>query len=112
MNKAIFDTALADGLDLTRDRAAGRPEVAQAVGQKGKLELGLLKLLPVEPVHQLDLQHVEVVLFFGGSERRVGPAAQGQSTQVFGNFLGIDGHRLPERLPDKIKELPLVPGDF
>ncbi len=91
MNEAILGAALADGLDITLDRSAGRPEVAQAMGQEGKLVFGPLEFLPVKPVHQFDLQHVEVVLLFGGGERRVSPARQRQSLQVFGNFCGVAG---------------------
>ena len=62
--------------------SAPRPEIPQAVRQQGKLELGRGEFLPVNPVHQLDLEHVQVVLLFGGDESGVRPPGQGEAPQV------------------------------
>ena len=92
-----------------RHRFTPRPEIPQAVRQQGKLELGRGESLPVNPVHQLDLKHVQVVLLFGGGESGVRPPGQGEAPQVPKNLRGIDGQRLPESLLDILQCLAVRP---
>ena len=64
-------TPRADGIEIPRDRSALSPEVPETVRQQRDPEIALQEAVPVDPVHQFDLEHVQVVLLFGRPEPAV-----------------------------------------